>query len=59
MLAHPFEYYTLPVNVFPPAAVALAYVLARLAAGVALQYQLKVPLNATFDAEVMPILQAI
>lgn len=29
MLAHPSQYYTLPIHLFPPAALALAFVLAR------------------------------
>jgi len=36
MLAHPADYYTLPVQLFPPAAVGLAFVLARAAAATVL-----------------------
>ena len=36
MQAHPSEYYTLPVNLFPPAAVGAAFVLARGAAAATL-----------------------
>ena len=32
MQAHPAEYYTLPINLFPPAAVAMAYAAAHIAA---------------------------
>ena len=36
MLAHPSLYYTVPVHLFPPAALGLAFVVARAAAGAAL-----------------------
>lgn len=37
MLAHPSQYYTLPTMLFPPAAVGVAYALARVVAGVVLR----------------------
>lgn len=59
MLAHPSDYYTLPVHTFPPAAVGLAFVLARASAAAVLKMRKDPTGGARRVSREAPLLGAI